>query len=359
MDEAQGQRPGGTRAALPWRDAWERAAFGPGGFYDRPDGAPAGHFSTSVSRSGAMAEVVVRLLAGIDDALGRPDRLSLVDVGAGDGQLLAAVAAHPFARRGGPRGWSSRLDLVGVDVRDRPAGLTTHAGWVRGRAPLAVPGGVVGLVWAHELLDDVPCAVVAASDDHEVHAVLVDESGDERLGGPPGQDELGWLARWWPLDAAAPGDRAEVGLARDDVWSGLCARLAAGAAVAVDYSHTRAHRAARRWPRGTLVGYARGRAVAPVPDGSCNLTAHVALDACAASGAQPGDEVVLTTQAAAVARFVRGRADQHARPSTGTGLDRLRAVALASSLAALRDPVGPGAFGWLELRRGLAPDVTR
>ncbi|NEB77546.1 hypothetical protein G3I40_20315, partial [Streptomyces sp. SID14478] len=50
-----------------------------------------------------------------------------------------------------------------------------------------------------------------------------------------------------------------------------------GLAVAVDYAHARGTRP----PFGTLTGFRAGRETAPVPDGTCDLTAHVALDACA------------------------------------------------------------------------------
>jgi hypothetical protein len=49
----------------------------------------------------------------------------------------------------------------------------------------------------------------------------------------------------------------------------------------VDYGHTRAARP----PYGTLTGYRAGRQVPPVPDGSRDLTAHVALDSLPGGGA--------------------------------------------------------------------------
>jgi SAM-dependent MidA family methyltransferase len=306
-----------------------------------------------------MAEVVARLLAKVDDALGRPAPLAFVDAGAGEGQLLAALAAAAASPRGAARGWPGRLVLHGIDVRPRPAALPERIVWTQGRAPGGVPAEVVGVLWAHELLDDVPCDVVQVAADGGPRLVEVAGDGDERLGEAPGAAAEAWLERWWPLGRAAPGDRAEVGLARDDVWRGLCARLAAGAAVAVDYAHARADRAAGRWARGTLVGYRHGRAVRPVPDGSCNLTAHVSLDACAAAVSGPDDHVVLTAQADAVRRLVAARSDQRPLPPPGSGPERLRAIAAASSMAALRDPAGPGSFGWLELRRATNPEVSR
>ena len=77
-------------------------------------------------------------------------------------------------------------------------------------------------------------------------------------------------------------DRAEIGRPRDDAWAdAVGARAAAGCALAVDYGHLRADRP----PVGTLTGYRGGRQVPPVPDGRCDVTAHVAIDAVAAAGA--------------------------------------------------------------------------
>ena len=39
---------------------------------------------------------------------------------------------------------------------------------------------------------------------------------------------------------------------------------------------------------GTLTGYRDGAVVAPIPDGTCDITAHVALDACAEAGRRAG-----------------------------------------------------------------------
>ena len=66
----------------------------------------------------------------------------------------------------------------------------------------------------------------------------------------------------------------EVGRARDEAWAGLVGRLRSGVAVAVDYGHV----AVARPPAGTLTGFRSGHHVVPVPDGSCDLTAHVAMD---------------------------------------------------------------------------------
>src|SRR3954452_17961908 len=77
--------------ARPWRSAWADAHHGPAGFYRRA--APADHFRTSVHASPLFAAAVLELLGRVDAALGHPEPVDLVDVGAGRGELLVAVAA--------------------------------------------------------------------------------------------------------------------------------------------------------------------------------------------------------------------------------------------------------------------------
>ena len=109
-------------------------------------------------------------------------------------------------------------------------------------------------------------------------------TGEESLGHridepgvPPAIGE--WLARWWPLDDREPGTRAEIGTSRDRAWADAVARVGRGLAIAVDYGHTRrpGRRTARCAPTATV---ARSEVV---PDGSRDVTAHVAVDSVAAA----------------------------------------------------------------------------
>ena len=67
-------------------------AVRPGGFYARGE-RPAAHFRTSVHASPRYAGAILALLRHADAALGHPDRLDLVDIGAGQGELLSQVLA--------------------------------------------------------------------------------------------------------------------------------------------------------------------------------------------------------------------------------------------------------------------------
>ena len=301
-----------------WRVATERALYGNDGFYRRTDGRPLDHFRTSVHASTLFAGAILTLVrsAGLT---------SVIDMGAGGGELLVALhAADPSLR------------LVGIDVAGRPAGLPEDIDWVG-----SLPDGVEGLVIANEWLDDVPVDVVELTAEGP-RVVEVDGRGRERLGSPPPDDDLQWLERWWPLREV--GDRAEVGRRRDEQWFGLVSSVRRGLTVAVDYAHDRDSRPAT----GTLTGYRAGRQVPPVPDGSCDITSHVALDACAAAGSAAGaTSTVLTTQRAAL-RALGVRREQP--PHLLAGADPaayLAALVEAGEAAEVTASDGLGSFGWL------------
>ena len=258
----------------------------------------------------------------------------VLDVGAGRGELLAAL----HRRR-------PDLRLTGVDVVARPAGLPADVEWVRSPGGAALPDGLADLsdvlVVAHEWLDVVPCTVAEVDDRGRPRTVLVDPgSGKESLGEPLRDEERAWCEAHWPAHTVLPGERIEVGLARDRAWAGLLARIRTGTALAVDYGHTRADRP----PQGTLVGYRAGAQVQPVPDGSCDITAHVAVDSLAHDR--------LLTQARAL-RDLGVTPDDPAHATARTDpAGYLSALARASALRALTAPGGLGDFHWVIRRCG-------
>ena len=170
------------------------------------------------------------------------------------------------------------LELLGVEIAPRPGGLDPAIAWTS-----ALPDAVDGLVVANEWLDNVPCHVVEVDPSGVPHLVHVDpRTGKESLGSALSDTAVpasirDWVGRWWPLTSATPGTRAEVGSTRDAAWSDVVRRVRRGLAVAVDYGHLRETRP----PLGSLRSYRGGREVDVVPDGSCDVTAHVAVDAVA------------------------------------------------------------------------------
>lgn len=321
-----------------WSRAWRAAAHD---FWS--EAQPSAHFTTSAGV--LVADRVAALVHEVDEALGCPSPLHVIDVGCGDGDLLALVRERCDDL-------ADRVRWVGIDMRPvHHPGIESVLLDAPGPAPFAP---VQGLVMAHEWLDEIPCDIVERDDAGVDRIVLVDRDGAELLG-PPLRDDTAcaehgvdsaqaraWLERWWPL--REPGDRAEIGTARDAAWQWMGSLLSAGTALATDYGHVSSERIDRH-PHGTLAAYASGRLVRPVPDGTVNLTAHVALDSCAA--ALPG--TTLTSQRDEIADVPLGE-----QPSAG---DMERHFA---SLR-LRDRARLGGVGWLRWdahRDGSAPAST-
>ena len=299
----------------------EAGLYGPGGFFVRGDAGPADHFRTSVHASPLFAGAVLRLVERVDEALGRPDVFELVDVGAGRGELLATL--RPLL--------PERVRLTAVEVAPRPAGLPGGIAWRHD-----LPDEVRGLLIATEWLDNVPLDVADVDDEGRLRKVAVDPAtGAETLGPLVDAADLFWTRRWWPR----PG-RVEIGWPRDAAWADAVERVRRGCALAIDYGHVRAERPVT----GTLTGYRNGRSVAPVPDGSCDVTAHVAIDAVAAAAGTP---YTLVTQRQAL----RALGVDGARPPLELArtdpAGYVRALGAAGAEAELIEPAGLGGHWWL------------
>lgn len=283
----------------------ERALYGPNGFY-RTEPAAA-HFRTSAHLR-AFARAVAVLVRGLTGSL---DRVDVVDLGAGRGEFLTALTPLLLGADG------SRFRLHGVDVLPRPEGLDWRIGWGPDIPELT------GLLIANEWLDNVPLDVV-----QDGRVVLVDSAGAESLGPPVSAEDAAWIEKWWP-----GADRVEVGRARDEAWSAAVGKVRTGIAVAVDYGHTVQSR-----PAATLTGYRHGRQVPPVPDGSCDITAHVAVDSL--GGALLGQREALHRLGATGRRPPRELAGSDPRAY-------LQAMTQAGEEGELLDPRGLGGFTWV------------
>jgi SAM-dependent MidA family methyltransferase len=293
----------------PWRAAMQEALYGRDGFYVRD--VPAAHFRTSVT-SGPLYATAVRRLAGlVDDALGHPDPFDVVDVGTGGGELIAGLPDVP-----------DRWQLTGIEVGDP---------W---------PTDIDGLLFANEWLDNVPLDIAVSGPDGP-RLLQVDGAGNERPGPPLSPRDRDWLDKWGPAPAnrADRNNRVEIGRTRDGAWSLAVSRLTRGAALAIDYAGD---------GTGSLTGFQLGREVPPVPDGTCDLTAHVVFASVAAAGAAAaGTEPSLLTQREALMAL---GVDIRRPPETLAAEDPrayVAALAALSRQAALVDPAGLGGFRWL------------
>lgn len=290
----------------------QRSLYGPDGFFVR--NRPADHFRTSVTASPLFAQAIARLVVQADQALGQPDRLTVVDIGAGRGELLMRLL-HLLEP-------NDRVEAIAVERAPRPAGLDGRIAWRR-----EPPERFVGVLLALEWLDNVPFDHAELGDDGMLR---YPETGE-----PLDHADRAWVERWWPL--TEPGQVAEIGRTRDEAWRGAVNRLERGIALTVDYGHTRSDR------RTTLTGYLDGRQVPPRYDGSTDITAHVAIDAIAASVAVG---VPVKQREALRALGIDG-----ARPpielASADPVAYVRALARASQAADLTDREGLGDHWWL------------
>ncbi|MGS2613052.1 SAM-dependent methyltransferase [Micromonospora sp. LZ34] len=376
--------------SMRWRDAMSRALYGPGGFFVSGAG-PADHFRTSVHASPAFAGALLGLVSQVDAALGHPDRLDVVDVGAGRGELLRTLAtlassatfedAGGFAvgvsgeptrsgrsglippRAGSPETPTStaavrpaplarRLRLTAVELAPRPEDLPAEIAWSD-----EIPAGIVGLLLATEWLDNVPLDVAVHTGDSWRHLLVDPATGAESLGDPVSPEDAEWLATWWPVPGAERSSptamRAEIGRTRDEAWADAVRKIDRGLALAVDYGHLRDSRPVD----GTLTGYRGGRQVPPVPDGSCDVTAHVAMD----SAASAGERVARCAYALVPQREgLRALGADGGRPPLSLAArdpaGYVRALAAASTVAELTDPAGLGGHWWLRQPVGIDPE---
>ncbi|GAA4564726.1 SAM-dependent methyltransferase [Micromonospora coerulea] len=343
---------------LPWRVAMDRALYGPGGFFVSGAG-PAAHFRTSVHASPVFAAALFRLLTRVDAALGHPARLDVVDVGAGRGELLRALSALAAARPP----LTARLRLTAVERAVQPEDLPEEIEWSD-----QIPSGITGLLIATEWLDNVPLDVAVRTRDGWRYVLVDPATGEESVGDRVSLADGDWLGRWWPTATGEAGStgsggpeplaaisaRSEIGRTRDEAWADAVKHVDRGLALAVDYGHLREERPVD----GTLTGYRGGRQVPPVPDGSCDITAHVAVDSIAFAGERVARcAYSLISQREGLRAFGADGGRPPLRLAAEDPAGYVRALAAASTMAELTDPAGLGGHWWLRQPVSVGPDA--
>lgn len=153
-----------ARGSIAFSDYMATALYHPdGGYYTsgRNPWGVGGDYLTVPQVHPALGMAVARLAAELDRTLGHPDPFTLVELGSGDGRLLAATAAS--LNRAHPETYS-RLRVVSAELGGRgrhrqrerlpspPRGLELIE-----NATCLPPGlGIRGMVYSNELLDAFP-----------------------------------------------------------------------------------------------------------------------------------------------------------------------------------------------------------
>ncbi|RLP97067.1 hypothetical protein EAD98_08115 [Micromonospora sp. CV4] len=319
---------------------------------------------------------------------GSPETLTPTTSARPSGDEPSSVAVRPSL--------AERVRFTAVEYATRPKDLPQEINWVS-----EIPDEITGVLLATEWLDNVPLDVAVHTEDGWRYLLVDPGSGAETVGDLVTPADLAWLKRWWPTSpptadrdptstdatstsesgfrAARPAQgssltarsrpgcpetphsnhrRAEIGRTRDEAWANAVKKIERGLAVAVDYGHLRESRPVD----GTLTGYRAGRQVPPVPDGTTDVTAHVAMDSVASAGAAVARcAYSLVSQSEALRAL---GADGGRPPLSLAGTDPagyVRALAAASAVAELTDPAGLGGHWWLRQPVGipLAPAVAR
>lgn len=245
---------------LTFADFMQAALYDPElGYYATRQPGHGGHYATSPTVSPWFGRLLARELAGVWEALARPDPFTVIEVGGGQGDL-AAEALEEAVDEGWPVAdtlhWRfvERFGPVGQLQRARLGALSSRAEWT---GALIEARPATGCLLANEVLDNFPVHVLEKEADavEEVY-VEADHGQLHEFLGPLSIPELAQ-----PAEAAAPllhpGDRLEV-CPEVEAWCAEAYRaLQAGVLLAIDYGDVEPD-IWRRGPAGTLTTYGPG-----------------------------------------------------------------------------------------------------
>jgi len=277
-----------NRGPVPFRRFMEVALYHPEyGYYRRgrdPFGA-GGDYYTAEQLQPVFGVLIAARVRSLFQELGSPPDFSIVELGAGRGEMAAAFSAFPY---------------YPVDS-DRDE-------W---------PDGFTGVVFSNEFFDALPVHV-AVRRGKRFREVRVDWKG-ERFVWVDGNTVSGEIEAYLERYAVSreEGDLVEVNLDALDWIDRVARRLRRGYVFTIDYGYTR--RESVRFGRGTLMAYHRHTAVEDVlaDPGARDITAHVCFSALEERGASLGLETI-RFESLARTLLEAGETDQFAAAVAGT-----------------------------------------
>ncbi len=316
---------------FPW--FMEQALYHPEfGYYrkDRVRVGIGGDYYTSVSVGAAYGLILAEQIREMHEALGRPEKFTIVEAGAEDGQLAADILSS--LGRIAPDQKTSGYEYVIVEPfpekqRQQKQFLGNFTRQMRWVETMESIGPQTGVVLASELLDAFPVHLV----EHfgkEWRELRVNWS-DNRLGLEPWPVEEPALAEHLeklPIPTAIPY-RTEVNLRAADWMQETGRAVERGFVLVIDYGYCREEYYSPQRTAGTLTCY-RGHHKTYDPleaPGQMDMTAHV-------------DFTTVVEAATAEVLGVVGFADQH-HFMVGAGEARLRTLEKPNGPESGRDQV--------------------
>ena len=360
---------------IPFDEFMELALYAPEvGFYESGGAAGGdargGDFLTSPSIGPLFGAVLARALDSWWDDLGQPDPFVVIEAAASTGELCRAVLAasprclpalryllverserlraqhpthlpvEPAAHVLGPVAPSDEEDEEGARVL--PGGGPRIAS-----LPDLPAGPIVGVVFANELLDNIPFAVVERTDEGWREVRVTGELEESLV---PAAPALASHADRLVPDAAVGARIPIQRRAGQWLWSAMRI-LHRGRVVVADYAVSTTGELAARPPEEWLRTFRSGsRASAPLErPGGQDITADVCIDQLAFVAPPDVDRTQAEFLAAnGVAELVAAARDEWQAGAAEGSLAALKARSRVSEADALTDPSGLGGFRVIE-----------
>ncbi len=281
---------------MTFADAMRECLYHPlHGYYNRAEAQRFGDYYTSVDVHPIFGRLLARQLAEMWEALGKPERFSAVEAGAGNGRLAGHIL--DFAARRLPSFYAA-LEYAAVErsasrreahathlTRHLDAGRCVSAGEIPREIPL-------GCIVSNELLDALPVHRVLCKGGalQEVFVGLRDDRLCEQIGAL----STCAIAEYFAAQGItlAEGQQAEAGLEACDWILEIGKRLGRGFVLTIDYGHEASELYNERHLRGTMLAYHQHRSsedFLALP-GEQDLTAHVNFSALELWGQRAGLE---------------------------------------------------------------------
>ncbi len=299
---------------IPFARFMELALYHPQfGYYMRPlagQGGPGaerigwtGDYYTSFDVHPILARAIARQVRQVDELLGRPDPLTVVEMGPGKGLLARDFLADCEAEA---PSFLARLRYVLIERSpalraqqqahlERWLSEPGRVAWVEGLEAFA-SGAVTGALVSNELVDAFPVHRIAVTGGTPKE-IFVDYRGGrfcERLSPLSTPALAEFLRRLADLGITLPdGSRAEINLAALAWMKEVGRVLGRGIALTIDYGHTAQDLYGPERRRGTFLCYYSQTANEEpyVRVGLQDMTAHVDFTSLAAAGEEAGLEV--------------------------------------------------------------------